>query len=50
MSYLQDLKEKDPFYTVYRNSKDELETIRESYSTLIGMIKNHHILIEETRP
>ncbi len=44
---MSDLKRKDSFYGIYKETMDELEKIRESYGVLISMIKNHHIVIED---
>jgi hypothetical protein len=46
IQFLADLKRRDPFYNSYRQTTNELEKLREAYASLISMIKNHHIAIE----
>ena len=46
IQFLDDLKQRDSFYNSYRQAMDELEKLRDAHTTLIAMIKNHHIDIE----
>jgi len=46
IQFLDDLKQRDSFYNSYRQTMDELEKLRDAHTTLIAMIKNHHIDIE----
>ena len=41
IEFLEDLKKKDSFYEIYRQSMDELQKLREAHGQLIYMIKNH---------
>lgn len=41
IEFLEDLKRKDSFYEIHRQSLDELTKLREAHGQLISMIKDH---------